>query len=709
MLLLPPSKNCMLKMKKYMNRAVGASLMVMLLVASCGEPHQTTTEEEITPGIVLENMDTTQNPADDFFKFVNGNWLGSTEIPDDQGRWGSFNELREANNEVVLTVLETAAKSEAYGEGTDERKVADFYDSGMDSLRAEAAGVAPLQPYLDQIEGIQNMDDLQAYLSQQQVAGGNAFFNFGILPDLKNSKVMATYLFQSGLGLPDRDYYTKTDSRSKEIREKYELHVAKMLQFLDYNADDAAAAATKVVAMETLMAEAALTNVERRNIPLLYNKYAISDLADLSADFNWAQYLIDLGANDLDTIIVTQPKFMKAFNEVVSTYDIADWKHYLKWHAIDGAAPFLNNGVVQANFDFFGTELRGTKAMRPRWKRVLGQTNGALGEALGKLYVSEAFPPEAKANAEEMVDNILAAFGDRIRGLEWMSDSTKEKALAKLSTFTVKIGYPDTWRDYSELVIEKPEVEQSNDAFGSYFNNVVNANKFEFKRQLSKLGKPVDREEWQMNPQTVNAYYNPLFNEIVFPAAILQPPFYNYKADAAVNYGGIGAVIGHEISHGFDDQGSRFDAEGNMNNWWSETDAEQFKARTGKLVSQYADYSPLDSVFVNGELTLGENIGDLGGISVALDGLKRHLATKGDDGLIDGYSQEQRFFISWATIWRIKYRDETLRTQINTDPHSPGMYRANGPISNMTSFYEAFDVKEGDGMHRPDSLRVQIW
>ncbi len=695
-------------MKKYLYGLM-ALTMVAFLVVSCGGPEQTVTEEEVVPGLVLENMDTTLSPTDDFFKFVNGNWLRTTEIPDDQGQWGSFNELRETNNEQVLAILESAAKSDAYGEGSDERKVADFYDSGMDSLRAEAAGTAPLQPYLDRIDAIANIDDLQAYLSEQQVSGGNAFFAFGILPDLRNSKVMATYLFQAGLGLPDRDYYTKTDTRSKEILEKYQQHVAKMLQFVNYDESTASAAAAKILEIETLMAEAALTNVERRNIPLLYNKYAIADLSELSSSFNWGEFLNDLGANDLDTIIVTQPKFMKAFNQVVTEYPVEDWKKYLHWHAVRQAAPFLNHEIVQTNFDFFGTELRGTKAMRPRWKRVLGQTNGALGEALGKLYVSEALPPEAKASAEDMVDNILAAFGDRIRGLEWMSDSTKEKALTKLSTFTVKIGYPDTWRDYSELVIEKPAVEQSGDAEGSYFNNVVNANKFEFKRQLSKLGKPVDREEWQMNPQTVNAYYNPLFNEIVFPAAILQPPFYNYKADAAVNYGGIGAVIGHEISHGFDDQGSRFDAEGNMNNWWSEEDAEQFKSRTGKLFNQYADYSPLDSVFVNGELTLGENIGDLGGISVAYDGLKRHLAAEGNAELIDGFSQEQRFFISWATIWRIKYRDETLRTQINTDPHSPGMYRANGPISNMTSFYEAFGVKEGDGMYRPDSVRVHIW
>ena len=682
---------------------------MIAIVSGCDGYNNQASEEGEVQGLALENMDTTQSPRDDFFKFVNGNWLKNTEIPEDQGRWGSFNELREANNEVVLAVLNTAAESDQYVEDSDERKVADFYATGMDSLRAESAGIAPLQPYLDQIDAIASIDDLQAYLSKQQIDGGNAFFGFGLLPDLKNSKVMATYFFQAGLGLPDRDYYTKEDSKSIEIREKYVKHVARMLQFIGYDPSQAQEASEIIMAIETQLAQAALTNVERRNIPLLYNKYAVSDLNELSSDFNWEQYLADIGVPQLDTIIVTQPKFMTAVNEVLTGAPISSWKHYLKWHAIDGASPFLNHDIVKANFDFFGTELRGTTAMRPRWKRVLDQTNGALGEALGKLYVGEAFPPEAKESAEQMVNNILAAFGDRIRGLEWMSDSTKEKALAKLSTFTVKIGYPDKWRDYSNLVIEKPGVEESSEAFGSYFNNVVNANRFEFERQLAKLGKPVDRDEWAMNPQTVNAYYNPLFNEIVFPAAILQPPFYNYKADAAVNYGGIGAVIGHEISHGFDDQGSRFDADGNMNNWWTPSDAEKFQSRTGKLVDQYAAYTPLDSVFVNGKLTLGENIGDLGGINVAYDGLQRHLAGNGRPEAIDGFSPEQRFFISWATIWRIKYRDETLRTQINTDPHSPGMYRANGPISNLTSFYEAFGVEEGDGMWRADSVRVQIW
>ncbi len=660
-------------------------------------------------GIVMENMDTTVSPAEDFFRYVNGHWLETTDIPSDEGSWGSFNELNEYNNEIVLQVLEKAAADEQYREGSDERKVADFYAIGMDSTLAEEMGLSPIKAGLEKIESIESLEDLQSYLSEDQLIGGNAFFNFGLLPDLKNSDIMAPYLFQAGLGLPDRDYYTKTDSKSVEIREKYQKHVARMLQFLQYSATEADEAAEIIMGMETELAEAALTNVEKRNIPLLYNKYAVDDLSELSENFNWNGYLESIGAEDLDTIIVTQPKYMKAFDKVIHSSPVINWKHYLRWHLIDQAAPFLHHEVVSADFDFFGKELRGTDSMRPRWRRVLNQTNQALGEALGKLYVSETFPPEAKAKAEEMVDNIVEAFGDRIRNLEWMSDSTKEKALQKLSTFNVKIGYPDKWRDYSDLVVEKPQVESSGESGGSYYSNVMNANNFEFNRQLAKLGKPVDKDEWQMNPQTVNAYYHPLMNEIVFPAAILQPPFYNYKADAAVNYGGIGAVIGHEISHGFDDSGSRFDAEGNMNNWWTSSDSAEFVARTGKLVDQFDQYSPLDSTFVNGKLTLGENIGDLGGISVAFDGLQRHLAEHGNPGEIDGFTPEQRFFISWATIWRTKYRDESLRTLINTNPHSPAMYRANGPISNLPTFYEAFNVGPDDPMWRPDSLRVHIW
>ncbi len=675
--------------------------LVPAALFSCGG--QETAVEEKVMAIDLANMDSTVRPADDFFRFVNGGWLAKTEIPGDQGRWSSFNELRENTNETVLAVLEAAAKSDKYAAGTDQRKAADFYAIGMDSLLAENAGIQPLKPYFDQIAGITTASDLQQYLAAQQMIGGGAFFGFAIFPDLKNSKEMSAYLFQGGLGLPDRDYYTKDDSRSKELRQKYELHIARILQLMGDDAESATNQAKRIMSLETRLAKASMTNVEQRNIPALYNKMSLAQLAEIAPAINWAEYLNSLGVKGVDTLIVAQPKFMKEFQAIAKEGNLDIWKEYLRWRLVDQAASYLSNDFVQANFDFYSKELNGVEEMRPRWKRVLATTNGSLGEAIGKLYIDETFPPEAKQKAQEMVENIKLAFADRIKALDWMSDSTKEQALEKLKKMTVKIGYPDEWRDYSGLEVNgDPETS-------SYAQNLMNAAKFEFQYNVAKLGQPVNKKEWAMSPQTVNAYFNPLFNEIVFPAAIMQPPFYNYKADEAVNYGGIGAVIGHEISHCFDDQGSRFDADGNLKNWWSDTDLNNFKARTGMLVAQYDAYEPLDSVNVNGEFTLGENIGDLGGVAAAYDGLQRYLAANGNPGLIDGFTPEQRFFISWATVWRTKYKDESLRTQILTDPHSPGMYRANGPLTNIDAFYKAFGVKAGDAMYKPDTARVRIW
>lgn len=574
----------------------------------------------------------------------------------------------------------------------------------MDSLLAENAGVKPVQKYLDMVRDIHNMEDLQKFMSFQQTYGGGAFFDFDVEQDLKKSDVMTTYLSQGGLGLPNKDYYTKMDSKSKEIREKYEAFIAKMFELVaGEDAEKATKDAATVMKIENMLADASMTRVELRNIPAQYNKMSVQEISDLAPSFDWNNYLTDLGANGIDTMIVTQPKFIEGFEKVVTTIPMEDWKTYLEWTVINGTANYLNHDVVQANFDFYGKELSGTTEMRPRWKRVLGTTNRFMGEAIGKLYVDEVFPPEAKQNALEMVEYLKKAYEKRINNLDWMTDSTKKQAIAKLNSYTVKIGYPDKWKDYSKLEVK------SGGEDASYIDNVMNASKFRFEQELDKLGKPVDKTEWGMNPQTVNAYYNPLNNEIVFPAAILQPPFYNYKADAAVNFGGIGAVIGHEISHGFDDQGAQFDPEGNMQNWWSETDLENFKSRNARLIAQFDAFEPLDSVHVNGKLTLGENIGDLGGVNAAYDAMEMYLNDHGRPDKIDGFTPEQRFFISWATVWRTKYRDEFLRTQVSTDPHSPAMYRANGPLENLTTFYEAFNVKPGDGMYRPDSVRVKIW
>lgn len=685
-------------MKKIMYAYVAG---MALLLSSCNT--QKAEEKAEGVGINMEHIDTTVRPQDDFFKYVNGRWISKATIPPDQGRWGSFNELREFNNEAVLKVLKAAGENtEKYPEGTDQRKAADFYSIAMDSLLAEKAGMEPIRPYLDQINKITSKNDIQEYLVADVMTGGGAFFAFGIEPDLKNSKKMAAYVESGGLGLPERDYYLNQDVKSKETRDRYKVYIANLFKLAGEEDAKATSSAAKVLEIETQLAKKMLSKEDRRNPPKLYNPRTIAELNKLVPSVNWNKYFSNLNVKE-DTLIVTEPEYLREYEKVVSGHNIDDIKTYLKAALLRGAAPFLNNAFVAESFEFNSKYLRGTDKMRPRWKRVLDVTDASLGEAIGKLYVDENFPPEAKQKALNMVENIKLAFADRLKSLEWMSDSTKEMALKKLSTFSVKIGYPDKWKDYSKLKIEKSPEK------ASYYSNAVNAARFQVEEDIAKLGKPVDRTEWQMTPQTVNAYYNPLFNEIVFPAGILQAPFYDYRADEAVNYGGIGAVIGHEISHGFDDQGSQFDAEGNLKNWWAAKDLAMFKEKGKAYVEQFNKYEPLPGVFVQGQFTLGENIGDLGGIVMAYEGLKRFYENNEKPRLIDGLTPEQRFFISWGTIWRIKFRDEFLRTQVLTDPHAPGMYRANAPLTNFEPFYEAFGVKEGDQMYRPDSARVKIW
>lgn len=682
----------------------GSKILVLSIclagLIACESRKETKLPEGV--GINLSYMDTTINPADDFFKFVNGGWIATTEIPGDQGRWGSFGELSENTRNDVLNILKEAATGNAYPEGSDQRKAADFFTIGMDSMQAESMGIEPIEPYLQKIESIKAKTDLQPYLAEQQKVGGGAFFGVFINTDLKKSDEVALYLNAGGLGLPERDYYTKTDEKSLETRQKYVEHVARMLTLSGVSEANATVQAKAILNIETTLANGTMTKEDRRNPDKRYNKRSVQQLSQMAPSVNWQAYLNDLTIK-VDSVIVSDVGYIDAFEKVLKEEKIENLKAYLRWRILDRAASVLNYDFVKADFDFNTKYLRGIDEMRPRWKRVLDATNGTLGEAIGKLYVDKTFPPEAKQKAMVMVENIKQAFAERIKGLDWMSDSTKEKALKKLSTFTVKIGYPDEWRDYAGLVVEK------NPEKASYAQNVMNGQRFNFQRQIEKLGKPVDRKEWRMTPQTVNAYYNPTFNEIVFPAAILQPPFYDYRADEAVNYGGIGAVIGHEISHGFDDQGSKFDADGNLKNWWSAEDLEKFQEKGKAYASQFDKYEPLPGVFVQGQFTLGENIGDLGGVAVAYAGLQRHLTQQGNPGLIDGFTPEQRFFISWATIWRTKYKDESLRTQVQTDPHSPGMYRANGPLTNLEEFYKAFNVKEGNKMFRPETERVKIW
>jgi putative endopeptidase len=675
------------------------ALAATFSLGACQNQPSTEDVNEGPAGISLADMDTTVRPADDFYRFANGGWLERTEVPADEGRWSSFNELREFNNEALLTVLNNASESGKYGEGSDEMKAFTFYQVAMDSAKAEEAGIKPLQPTLKEIDAISNKEDLRKQLAELRLKGVSPFFGMYVTTDRKQSDQMAMHVGQGGLGLPNRDYYTKGDSKSEDIKEKYVAFIADMLGFIGYEATAAQQAAQNIILLENKLAQASMDNVERRNPIKTYNKFDIQALDQHTPNFNWSAYFNQLGVEGVDSVIVGQPDFFKEMDRIIANTDLSTLKDYMKYNVINDAAAYLNHEIVNRNFEFYGKTLQGTEEMRPRWKRALASTNGAVGFAVGKLYVDETFPPEAKQQAEEMVEYIKKAFANRINNLEWMSPETKEKAQDKLSRFNVKIGYPEEWETYEDL-----EVSES-----SYVENVMASNRYSVKDNLSKLGKPVDKDEWFMTPQTVNAYYSPTFNEIVFPAGILQPPFYNFKADAAVNFGGIGAVIGHEISHGFDDNGSRYDGEGNMKNWWTEEDNTQFQARTGQLASQYDAYEPLDSVFVNGKFTLGENIGDLGGVAAAYDGLLLYLADNESEDQIQGYTPEQRFFISWATIWRSKYKDEALRNQVMTDPHSPGMYRATGPLVNIDGFYEAFNIQEGDPMYKADSARVRIW
>tara|TARA_R110002050_G_scaffold204327_1_gene339570 strand:+ start:57462 stop:59531 length:2070 start_codon:yes stop_codon:yes gene_type:complete len=681
------------------------SIPVIGLMASCATETNVdkneVSEETQYHALDLSNMDKSIRSQDDFFMYVNGSWVNKTEIPGDQGSWGSFNELRETNNKTVLEVLESASTSDKYAADSDQKKAANYYAVGLDSMAAENAGLTPLQPFFDKIDAITNTDELISYLAFEETFGGGSFFGFAIFPNVKNSNVKASYLAQDGLGLPDSDYYTKTDEKSVTIQNKYKEYIANLLRIK--GVESPSEIANSIYDLEADMASASMNSTESRDLVKQYNPYSIADLSTLSATIKWDSYLQQLGVAGVDTIIVMQPKFIQKMEEILQANDVALWKNYLTYKTLSKYGSYLNHEMVQTNFDFYGTELRGTTEMRARWKRVLGSTNAYVGEAIGKLYVDAVFPPKAKETAQTMVNNILAAMKVRIQNVDWMTPETKVKAQEKLASFTVKIGYPDKWKDYSTLEVKT--VAEG----GTYAGNAMAAKNWNYRDELAKLHEPVDKTEWGMTPQTVNAYYNPMANEIVFPAAILQPPFFDFRADAPVNYGGIGAVIGHEISHGFDDQGAQFDANGNMVNWWTPTDKEQFEARGGKLIAQFDAFEPLPGLHVNGKLTLGENIGDLGGVNLAWDALQQEFKVNGKSKNIDGLTPEQRFFMSWGTIWRTKYRDEALRSQINTNPHSPGMYRANAPLRNLDAFYTVMEITENDSMYIAPEDRVYIW
>ena len=656
------------------------------------------------PGIDLSLMDTSVSPKNDFFNFVNGTWLKNTEIPADKTRWGSFDELRQNTDKDALEILKDAANNPKYNSNTDQGKAINMYKVSMDTVARDKQGIKPLLPYLARIDAVKNITDLQKLMMQEEAKGGGVgFFGVGIGADDKNSNRNVVTLGVGSLGLPDRDYYLSDDADSKEKREKYLLHIARMLEFLGENPEQAKKNAAKVLALEIEMSRPRLDRVERRDARKQYNPTSISDLQKMIPIFKWKNYFEGVGFKALDTVIVSQPRYMEALQTIFANNKVADWKAYMRWMLVRGSASQLSTKMESANWEFYGKTLTGALKQRPRHEKALQVVNGTVGEALGKLYVEKKFPAEAKEKAFKMIRNVMRAYQNRINNLVWMSDETKTKAIEKLNGLTIKIGYPDKWEDYSALIVNSPEEG------GSYFLNAKNIAEWNWKKELEKQGKPVDKTQWGMSPQTVNAYYNPSYNEIVFPAAILQPPFYNYLADEAVNYGGIGAVIGHEISHGFDDEGSRFNAEGNLVDWWTEADLNQFTALGTALADQYSALEPLPGIHVDGKFTLGENIGDLGGINAAYDGLQLYIRENGNPGLIDGYTPEQRLFISWATIWRSKMRDEALKNQVKTDPHSPGMYRAYVPLLNLDTFYDAFNIKPGDGMYFEPNKRVKIW
>ncbi len=659
--------------------------------------------EKNPPPLDPQDMDTSVKPAEDFFSYANGGWIKRTEIPPEYSRWGSFNELIEKNNDALHTIADKAASEAANQKkaGPDVEKVGDYYASGMDEKTIEAMRTKPLDDELKRIDGIKDRTDLQKEIAHLHTIGVGVLFRFTSGQDAKDSSKEIGQAVQGGLGMPDRDYYTKMDEASKKLRDQYVDHVAKMLTLIGEPAATAADHAKEILAFETALAQASRTRVELRDPQKNYNKMNAGQLRTLTPDWNWADYFKEIKLAAPGDINVRQPDFFKAADLAFTNTSIDDWKTYLRWHLVNATAAELSKDFVNENFNFNETVLRGTKEIKPRWKRVVLSTDEALGEALGKLYVADYFSPEAKARALELVNNLKSALADRIKALEWMDEPTKQEALKKLAAFTVKIGYPQKWRDYSSLRIDR----------GPFLLNAIRAGNFEVNRQLKKIGKPVDRTEWGMTPPTVNAYYNPNMNEIVFPAGILQPPFFYANADDAINYGGIGAVIGHEMTHGFDDQGRQFDATGNLRDWWTPESAAKFKERSQAIVNQYNEYEPLPGLHVNGELTQGENIADLGGVKLAYAALQKALDKNPEarEKKIDGLTPEQRFFLSFATIWKSKQRDEDLKLRLNTDPHSPARYRVDGPLSNLTEFQKVFDIPDGSPMVRSGDKRVNIW
>ena len=655
------------------------------------------TASEPTPGIDLAELDSDVKPQNDFWNYVNGRWIARTEIPADKARWGSFVILAEESRENVRAIIEDLSKSTDLKDGSTAQQIRDLYNSFMDSERLNELGRQPLLRELKAIDAISDHDGIAEYLAHMSRRATAHPIGVWIDQDSKNTEQYISYVTQSGLGLPDRDYYFEEGDKFDHIRAEYLIYAAKMFELAGFGNEQERA--QTCYDFEKTLAEPQWTRVQNRDRDKTYNKYARADFQEMAGSFPWARYWEGTGLGKETHFVVRQPDYVAAFARIFERTDLSTWKDYLKLRLIGDAAPYLSDAFFSAHFEFYSRTLSGAEEPEERWKRGVNLVNGVLGEVVGQEYVKRHFPPAAKARMQELVKNLTLAMEDSIDDLDWMTPATKKEAHRKLAKFTTKIGYPDKWKDYSKLNI----------VAGDLIGNLERASEFEHEREVSKLGGPVDRGEWFMTPQTVNAYYNPSMNEIVFPAAILQPPFFNLHADDAVNYGGIGVVIGHEIGHGYDDQGRKSDGDGNLRDWWTEQDADEFQKRTERLVEQFNAYSPLEGFTINGQLTLGENIGDLGGMTLAWRAYQKSLEGKPAPAKIDGLTAAQRFFISYAQIWRGKARDAYMIQMLKTNPHSPGEFRVKGPLANFTPFYEAFGIKQGDGMYLPPEQRVSIW
>lgn len=651
--------------------------------------------ESLLSGISLKNMDAKVKPGDNFYDYVNGTWLKNNKIPSDKAYYGTATTINDKAQEDVKSIIENASKGK-FANGSDEQKIGDFYEAYMDTIAREKIGIAPLLPEFKKIESISNYTDLAGYFGYANTINSNTPFAIGVIGDFKDPSQYMLYTWQSGLGLPDREYYTLDDDKSKEIRKKYLSHIEKML--LLGGVENSIELAKKIMTLETTLADKHMKKEETRDMVKLYNKYAIKDLNTLMPDFDWDLMLKNAGIFNQTNITVTQVQYIKSLNTIIKTTPLDTWKAYLKWSTINNSAKYLNAALNIENFEFNGKTLWGVKKQLPMWRRGVQNVNNNLGEMVGKVYVKKHFSPKAKEKVIVLVKNLINAYGESIRNLDWMGPETKKQALDKLSKITLKIGYPDKWIDYSTLKVIK----------GDLFGNLQRATAFENDRQINKLGKPVDRTEWGLTPQTVNAYYNPRLNEIVFPAAYLQPPYFDLTVEDAANYGGVGATIGHEIGHGFDDKGSTFDGDGVMRDWWTTKDLKTFKEKTGKLVAQYNGFKIFPDLNVNGEFTQGENIGDLGGLTISLKAYKESLKGK-KSPVLDGFTGDQRVFIAYGQCWLGKIREEALRNLTASDPHSPDKFRVNGVVRNIPEFYSAFNIKPTDSLYLSPDKRVKIW